>query len=179
MTSYGQQRTLCCKVLDNQAIKISIGSLPYPWRRLITSSFLLGEHSQERDHLNNELVYEDLSILSASSFTLCIQLFYKDTRRLQSNRAERNVEFVFLLNMKRLVILKQQRKKTDGFAMIRMKQNTKQRLRHWLFGMLLWVSIWCIVKLYLRIYCIMLLGESNQIPYNITLKTSSKPWWKF
>jgi len=30
----------------------------------------------------------------------------------------------FLLNMKRLVILKQQRKKTDGFATIRMKQNT-------------------------------------------------------
>jgi len=36
----------------------------------------------------------------------------------------------FLLNMKPLVILKQQRKKTDGFATIRMKQNTKQRLRH-------------------------------------------------
>jgi len=34
-------------------------------------------------------------IFSASSFTLCIQLFHKDTRRLQSNRVERNVEFVF------------------------------------------------------------------------------------
>jgi len=34
-------------------------------------------------------------IFSASSSTLCIQLFDKDTRRLQSSRVERNVEFVF------------------------------------------------------------------------------------
>jgi len=51
--------------------------------------------------------------------------------------------------MKRLVTLKQQRKKTDGFATIRMKQNTKQRLRHWLFGILLWVSIWFIAEIVL------------------------------
>jgi len=92
-------------------IKISIGFILLPWRRITTLSFLFEEHSLERDHLNKELINKHLSISPASSFTLCTLLFYEDTRRLQSNRVERNVEFFFLLNMKRLVILKQQQKK--------------------------------------------------------------------
>ena len=102
-------------------IKILIGFILLPWKRITTLSFLFEEHSPEKDHLNKELINKHLSIFSASSFILCTLLFYEETRRLQSNRVERNVEFVFLLIMKRLVILKQQRKKSDGFTTIRMK----------------------------------------------------------
>jgi len=76
-------------------IKISIGFILLPSRRITTLSFLFEEHSPERDHLNKELINKHLSIFSASSFTLCTLFFYEDTRRLQSNRVERNAEFVF------------------------------------------------------------------------------------
>jgi len=43
--------------------------------------------------------------------------------------------------------------------------NSRQAKRSWTLKTLF------IVELYLRIYHIMMLGESNQKPYNITLKT--------
>ena len=76
-------------------IKISIGYSLLPWRKITTVSFLFEENSPERDHLNKELINKHFSIFSASSFTLYALLFYIDTRRLQSNRVERNVEFIF------------------------------------------------------------------------------------
>jgi len=76
-------------------IKISIGFILFPWTRITSLSFLFEEHSPERDHLSKGLINEELSILSASSFTLCTLPFYEDARPLQSNRLQRNVEFVF------------------------------------------------------------------------------------
>jgi len=55
---------------------------------------LFEDHPPERDHPNHGIINEELSNSLSSSFTLCIQPLWKRYQRFQSNRAERNVEFV-------------------------------------------------------------------------------------
>jgi len=94
MTLDDQQRTFCYEVPANQVIKSSIWFILHSWRGISTLSSLFEEYPPQREHLNNGFIKEGLPIFSVSSFTSDIQLFHKDTRRLQSNGAERNVEFV-------------------------------------------------------------------------------------
>jgi len=57
-------------------------------------------------------------------------------------------------------------KKTNWRKQFRsLLKNSWQAKRSWT------LKTWFIVELYLRIYCIIMLGESNQKPYNITLKS--------
>jgi len=94
MTSNDQRRTLRYKVPTNQVIKSSIWFILHSWRGISTLSSLFEDYPPQRGHLNNGFIKEELPTHSVSSFTSGIQLFHKDTRRLQSNGTERNVEFV-------------------------------------------------------------------------------------
>ena len=59
------------------------------------------------------IINEELSNFLASSFTLCIQPLWNDTDVFNQTERRGMLSSSWLLNMKRLVILKQQRKKTS------------------------------------------------------------------
>jgi len=92
-TLQGHQRTLCYTVADNPKTRFETDSSFFNKGGDQLYRFHVKNTLQKRNHLNQEFINKDLDF-SASSLTLCISPFYKDTRHLQLNTVERNVEFV-------------------------------------------------------------------------------------
>ena len=74
---------------------------------------LFEDHLPERDHPTHGIINEELSNSLSSSFTSCIQPLWKDTDVFNQMERRGMLSSSWLLNIERLVILKQQRKKTS------------------------------------------------------------------
>jgi len=78
-----------------------------------TSLILFDDHTTERDYPNHGIINKELSNSLSSSFTLCIQPLWKGTDVFNQTEQRGMLRSSWLLNMKRPVILEQQRKKTS------------------------------------------------------------------
>jgi len=93
MTSYYQQRTLRYKVPDNHLLKIS--DLIHPSSMKKNNNIIVSiRRIPSGRRPSKQWIYQWRTSDFLSIFTSCIQPLHKDTRRLQLNRVEMNVEFV-------------------------------------------------------------------------------------